>query len=453
MKVPWTESEWRRVLVYGLGASGLAAANLLRSRGVEVLGVDKRSIEALDLIGLSDDPGVELILGGELESLPSQIDGVVVSPGIRPEKPLLAAARSAGLPVVGEVELAYQFLDGEIIGITGSNGKSTTTLMTGELLKAAGMAVEVCGNIGVPLCAKVDGAPDRTFVTELSSFQLDSVDTFRPRAAALLNLSEDHLDWHGDKQRYFTAKKKLFSNQQSGDVAVLNADDEDVSNVAVEARRRFFSSRGRVEDGCYLDGDIVVEVDPHSGRQPLFRCSDVSLPGPHNLENAMAAALLSLAVGADPAVFSQALAQFRGLPHRLQWIAERHGVSWYDDSKATNFAATERSLEGFGERSVHLILGGRNKGGDPGSLADVMKRKVRRIYLVGEATDEIEAALGERVACERAGTLRLAVTAAERAAEPGEIVLLSPACASFDQYRSFAERGDHFQDLVRISNG
>lgn len=453
MKVPWTQREWKRVLVYGLGASGSAAARLLRAHEVEVVGVDVRTQELLDLDDLGRDPGVELILGSDPQDLPEGVDGVVVSPGIPPNKPLVMAARQAGLPVVAEVELAFQVLDGEVIGITGSNGKSTTTLMTGELLRATGLAVEICGNIGVPLASRVEGAPGRIFVTELSSFQLDSVDTFHPHVAALLNLSVDHLDWHGDDESYFAAKQKLFRNQRPNDVAVLNAEDEAVSNVAVEARRRFFSSQAEVEDGCYLEGDIVVEVDPASGRQPLFKRSDVPLPGPHNLENAMAAALLSLAAGADPAVIPSTLANFRGLPHRLQLVSEIGGVSWYDDSKATNFAATARSLEGFGDGSVHLFLGGRNKGGDPAELAAVVQRKVRRLYLIGEAADEIGAVLGRLVEVEVAGTLESAVASAEREAGQGETVLLSPACASFDQYRNFAERGDHFQDLVENLNG
>lgn len=453
MNVPWTQADWERVVVYGLGASGMAATRLLRTHGVEVVGIDGRTAEQLDLSDLRDDSGVELILGEEPQGLPTGIDGVVLSPGVPPDKPLVVAARDAGLPVVAEVELAFQFVEGDVIGITGSNGKSTTTLMTGELLKAAGMAVEICGNIGVPLSSRIEGAAERTFVTELSSFQLDSVDTFHPRAAALLNLSTDHLDWHGDIGSYYAAKKNLFRNQCPSDVAVLNADDEAVSKVAVEARRRFFSSRNAVEDGCYLDGDIVVGVDPHSGRQPLFRRSDVSLPGAHNLENAMAAALLSLAVGADPAVIPEALARFRGLPHRLQLVLERRGVDWFDDSKATNFAATARSLEGFDDGSVHLILGGRNKGGDPAELAAMVDRKVRRIYLVGEAAAQLESALADLVEIVMAGTLQSAVEAAQQAAERGETVLLSPACASFDQYRNFAERGDHFQDLVRSLHG
>lgn len=453
MKVPWREQEWQRVAVYGLGASGLAATRLLRSRGVEVVGVDMREGHELDLGDLEKDPGFDALLGGDPQELLERIDGVVISPGVSPRRPLIVAAREAGLPVVAEVELAYLFADGPLIGITGSNGKSTTTLMTGELLKAAGFAVEICGNIGVPLSARVDGEAGRIFVTELSSFQLEAVDTFRPQAAAMLNLSADHLDRHRDHESYFAAKRNLFDNQQSTDVAVLNADDEQVAAVAVPARRRFFSRRRQVDDGCYLDGEIVVEVDPETGRHPLFSRGDVPVPGPHNLENAMAAALLSRAAGADPEVFPSALAKFQGLPHRLQRVADQRGVVWYDDSKATNFAATLRSLEGFADGSVHLIVGGRNKGGDPAVLTDVVRRKVCRLYLVGEAAVEIGAALAGVVGAEMAGTLETAVEAAARRAGQGEVVLLSPSCASFDQYQSFAERGDHFQILVRGLDG
>jgi len=245
----------------------------------------------------------------------------------------------------------------------------------------------------------------------------------------------------------------LFANQDETDVAVMNADDPRVEEVSVAARRRQFSRRGPVADGCYLDGDIVVEVDPVGEDQPLFTREDLSLPGVHNLENAMAAALLSRAMGADPAVFPSVLSRFQGLSHRLQQIIDRQGVIWYDDSKATNFAATLKSLTGFADGSVHLILGGRNKGGDPMELQEEVLRKVVRLYLIGEAAEQIEAALGGLVPCEISDTMETAVAGAAGRARKGETVLLSPSCASFDQYRSFADRGDHFQTLVRSLDG
>lgn len=453
MKVPWGDREWQRVVVYGLGASGLAATRLLRSHGVGVVGVDSRGEEMLELSDLTASSDVELRLGTEPVELPPGIDGVVVSPGVSADRPLLDAARRRQVPVVAEVELGFWFAEGPVIGITGSNGKSTTTALTGELLKAAGFDVEVCGNIGVPLSATVEGPAGRIFVTELSSFQLENIDVFRPRAAALLNLAADHLDRHGDVGTYFAAKRALFKNQTVDDVAVLNADQPAVESIQVEARRRLFSRRRRVEDGCYLEGDRIVEVAPTVASRPLFHRHDLPLSGLHNLENAMAAALLSQTMGAQPECFPAALASFSGLPHRLQRVGEYLGISWYDDSKATNFAATERSLEGFADGSVHLILGGRNKGGDPAEIGVMAGRKARRVYLVGEAAAEIESALGDRVSCEMCGTIAAAVEAAVGSAVRGEVVLLSPGCASFDQFENFAERGNHFQDLVRALDG
>lgn len=445
--------KWQRALVYGLGISGKAAARLLRSRGVEVVGVDRRRVEDLELGDLMGDPGVDLHTGQEMESLPSGLDAVVVSPGVPPTRPLLEAARQAQLPLVAEVELASWYLAGPIVGITGSNGKSTTTALTGALLRASGFEVEVCGNIGLPLSACVGRDEDRIYVTELSSFQLQGIDRLRPRAACLLNLAPDHLDWHHDKAGYFAAKRAIFRNQTAQDAAVLNADDPRVADLSLVADRRFFSRIAPVEHGCYLEGDVVVEVAPGETPQALFSRADLELEGEHNVENAMAAALLSRAMGADGSAFPRALAAFRGLPHRVEQIEDRHGVKWIDDSKATNIAATSRSLEGYPDHSVHLILGGRNKGGDPGELAELLDRKVKRIYLVGEAADEFDKALAGIVPLELAGDLTRAVESAARRALDGDFVLLSPACASFDQYRNFSERGDHFQYLVEALHG
>jgi UDP-N-acetylmuramoylalanine--D-glutamate ligase len=444
---------WHRALVYGLGISGKAAARLLRSRGIEVVGVDRRGVEDLDLGELANDPGVELHLGREPEVLPSGIDAVVISPGVPPAQPLLKAARQAGLPVVAEIELASWYLNGPIIGITGSNGKSTTTALTGELLRASGFDVEVCGNIGLPLSACVEGEAGRIFVTELSSFQLEGIDGLRPQAAALLNLADDHLDWHGGQKGYFAAKAAIFRNQTSDDAAVLNADDSRVVNLDTASHPRVFSRQAPVVDGCYVEGDIVVEVAPGEAAKPLFSREDLVLEGEHNLENAMAAALLSRAMGADGSAFPAALALFRGLPHRVEKVASRQGVKWVDDSKATNFAAAQRSLEGFPDHSVHIILGGRNKGGDATVLSDIAARKVKRVYLIGEAAGELGRLLAGSVPCQMVGDLSGAVDAAAQRAVEGDVVLLSPACASFDQYQSFNERGDHFKRLVEALHG
>ena len=446
MKVPWGDGDWRHVVVYGLGVSGQAAARFLAARGVAVTALDRRPLAELDLAGLPE--AVRLALGCEPETLPAGTDGVVVSPGVPADRALLAAARRAGVPVVAEVELGFAFANGPVVGITGSNGKSTTTALTGALLRACGHPAEVCGNIGLPLTACVEGEPGRVFVTELSSFQLEAIDTFRPRAAALLNLSPDHLDRHGDVDAYLTAKQALFRNQGADDLAVLNADDPLVAATVTRSRRRFFSRRQAVADGCRLDGDRVVETAPGEPPAELFGRDEVPLPGPHNLENAMAAALLCRALGGAAEGIRAGLTSFRGLPHRLQEVGRRGGVIWYDDSKGTNLAATLRSLESFSEGSVHLILGGRHKGADPAVLAGAVRRRARRLYLIGEAAPVFEHALAGAAPIERAGDLERAVALAAAAARPGEVVLLSPACSSFDQYRNYIERAEHFQRLV-----
>jgi UDP-N-acetylmuramoylalanine--D-glutamate ligase len=453
MRVPWGTEEWRHVLVYGMGLSGRAAARLLLSRGVTVLGVDEKPETALDLGDLLDDPGFELMAGQKLAGLPEAVDGVVVSPGVPLVRPLLEDARRRGVPVIAEVELAFPFLDGPVVAITGSNGKSTTTAMTGAMLRAAGMAVEVCGNIGRPLAEVVEGQAGRVFVVELSSFQIEGIATFRPRAAALLNLSEDHLDRYPSFAAYGEAKKRLFRDMGPGDVAIANADDPATVGFETGARRRLFSRLGSVADGCRLDGDRVVEVSPGAASEELFAASDVPLPGVQNLENAMAAALLARAVGAAPEAIRQGLRGFRGLPHRLERVGEAAGVAWYDDSKGTNPGATAKAIEGFPDGSVHLILGGRNKGADLASLVPIVRRKARRAYLIGEAAEEFARALGAAVPHETAGTLDRAVAAAAAAARPGEAVVLSPACASFDQFRDFNHRGEVFQELVRACIG
>jgi len=450
MRAPWAnDAEWRRVLVYGLGLSGKAAARLLLRQGVAVVGVDARPAPILDLGDLAGDPRLELAGPPEPTELPPGIDGVVLSPGVPPDRPLLADARRRGVAVIAEVELAFPFLDGPVVAITGSNGKSTTTALAGAMLRAAGRRVEVCGNIGEPLAGRVEGPPERIFVVELSSFQIEGIVGFRPQAAALLNLSEDHLDRYGSMAEYAAAKKRLFAGMGADAVAVLNADDPATLEVATAARKRLFSRRGPVADGCFLDGELVVEVDPGEPPVELFSAGDVPLAGVQNLENAMAAALLARAAGAEPGELREGLRAFQGLPHRLQRVGERAGVVFYDDSKGTNPAATAKSLEGFADGSVHLILGGRNKGADLGALAPLVGRKAKRLYLIGEAAGDFECALAGAAPAERAETLERAVRAAAERARPGEAVVLSPACASFDQFRNFVHRGEVFQALVR----
>jgi UDP-N-acetylmuramoylalanine--D-glutamate ligase len=455
MRAPWGSGRFERVLVYGLGLSGRAAARLLLAREVSVVAVDARPAEKLDASDLAalatEKATFELLAGAEPAELPpGAFDAVVVSPGVPMDRPLLADARGKGLPVIAEVELASPFINGPIVAITGSNGKSTTTALTGAMLRAAGLPVEVCGNIGEPLAGLVDGPPGRVFVVELSSFQIEGIVALKPRAAALLNLSEDHLDRYGSMAAYAAAKKRLFLNQDEHGITVLNADDPEAADVETAARKRWFSRRGRVQDGCWVTPDgRVVETAPDEVDIDLFHASDVPLAGVHNLENAMAAALLARAIGAEPAEIRRGLTGFKGLPHRMQRVGEKDGVTWYDDSKGTNPGATMKSLEGFADGTVHLILGGRNKGADLASLTPLVAQKARRAYLIGEAAEEFAHALRGAVTFERSGTLAAAVRSAAGQAQPGDAVLLSPACASFDQFRNFVHRGESFQALVR----
>jgi len=448
MNAAWFQPPWKRALVYGLGVSGLAAARLLRAREIDVVGVDRRPESELDLGSLSEDRGLAVVAESDAQTLPDGVDGVVVSPGVPSDKPILVEARAAGVPVIGEIELAAACLTGELVAITGSNGKSTTTALAGALLEAGGFEVEVVGNIGIPLSDRAVDDPDRIYVAELSSFQLEGIEEFRARTSALLNLSDDHLDRHGDFEGYASAKGRIFENQVGEDIAILNGDDENVVAMSVPARRRLFSRRAPVDDGCWFDGDRVVEVRPGKPEVELFRRSDLTLSGVHNLENAMAAALVARSFEVEPRSLQQGLQAFRGLPHRLELVASHAEVEFYDDSKGTNVGATVRSLEGFDPGSVHLILGGRAKGASFGDLREPVARACRRVYLVGEAAVEIEHALAAVVPMECAVNLPAAVARAAESAEPGDVVLLSPACASFDQYRNFAARGEHFQELV-----
>jgi UDP-N-acetylmuramoylalanine--D-glutamate ligase len=449
MNVPWGNGRFERVLVHGLGASGRAASRLLLERGVEVVAVDaKVGIDAGDLTGAA---GFSLLPEPRtLAGIPGRIDGVVVSPGVPMDRPLLAEARAAGLPVIAEVELAYPFLNGPVVAITGTNGKSTTTALTGAVLEAAGFAVEVCGNIGDPLASRVPGPAGRIFVVELSSFQIEGIETFRPRAAAYLNLAEDHLDRYPGLESYAAAKARLFAGMDADGLAVVNADDPWTAAIATRARKRSFSRGTAVADGCFATAEgRVVETAPGAEETDLFAAADVPIAGVQNLENAMAAALLARAVGASPEAIRRGLAGFRGLPHRLEKVAERGGVGFYDDSKGTNPAATAKSIEGFPDGSLHLILGGQGKGTDFAPLVPILRRKVRRAYLIGQAAAELAAAIGGAVAAERSDTLEGAVRHAAAAAAPGEAVVLSPACASFDQFDNYKHRGETFQRLVR----
>lgn len=461
-----------RALVYGLGVAGRAAVELLIERGLSVRVAD----DATDVVQPEQWARDERVEGFDLECDDlTDVDVMVTSPGVPKQRPLILAALELGIPVVDETTLAWSVLEAarpeiaaKVIAITGSNGKSTTTALAATLFEPG--TARACGNIGTPLSTCVlDLLTGRersdVLVVELSSFQLEEVGAnaparFRPRAAALLNVSPDHLDRHGSAEAYVAAKRRIFAAQQNGDVAVLNDDDPACRDTILPdgVRRRSFSMRSRVADGCFVADDRVWLAEPDAPARSLVAVSDLGLAGSHNVENVMAAVALADAVGdrSDQRAetgFIDRLRSFRGLPHRSELVAEIDGVRWVDDSKGTNVGATAKCLEGWPDGRVHLIAGGRGKGDDFSALRDLVKRKVRRLYLVGEAADQMAADLADTVEMEKSGDIATAVGQAAQHAVEGDVVLLSPACASFDQFTGFAERGRFFQQEVAALAG
>jgi UDP-N-acetylmuramoylalanine--D-glutamate ligase len=413
-----SELAGRRVLVVGLARSGVAASEALLGAEAVVVRFDRD--EALD-VGRLREAGVEVHLGTEEETLLHGIDLVVKSPGVPGETTLVDRARSRGVPVWSEIELGARLLPNPILGVTGTNGKTTTSELLGAVFRSAGKPVEVAGNVGRPLTSLVGTAPpDAWVVCELSSFQLEDVHTLKPEIGVLLNLEPDHLDRHGTFERYTDAKLRIFERQSVDDIAVVPRDFGDVPGAA---RRVEFAA------------DDALPVEPR-------------LPGAHNRENAAAATAAARAAGVDDAAIADALASFEGVPHRIELVRELRGVRYVNDSKATNVAAALRALASFPNERLHVVLGGRGKHESYEPLAAAFKDD-DRAYLIGEAADEIaEALAGAGVRFADSGTLEQAVADAFADAEPGEVVLLSPACASYDQFQDFEERGERFRDLV-----
>jgi len=393
-------------------------------------------------VGRLRDAGVEVHLDVTGEDLVARARTLVKSPGVRPSAPVVAAARARGLAVMGELELAWRLLPVPFVAVTGTNGKTTTTEIIAHVHRKAGRPVAVAGNIGTALSSLAgETEEDTTVVCEASSFQLESTLEFAPDAAVLLNLGSDHLDWHGSVQSYHAAKRAIFAHQESGDLAVtpVGLDPDDIAGKA--QRVRF--GRGAGEGLDERDGTL------HWRDEPLMPAADIRLPGAHNRENAMAAAAVTLARGIPKEAVAAALADFAGVPHRLELVAEENGVDYVNDSKATNVGSTLVALASYAEGSVHLILGGDGKQQDFTPLRDAAAHKCAAVYLVGEAAPEIATALaGARPELRQCGDLEQAVHAARSVARPGETVLLSPACASYDQYANFEARGDHFRSLV-----
>jgi UDP-N-acetylmuramoylalanine--D-glutamate ligase len=431
-------------LVVGLGASGVAAAKLLHHQGWRVTINDRARRADLEARLAELPTGVLRSLGGHNPSLLTGTARVVVSPGVPWDLPLLVEARRRHIEVMAEVELAARELAGTpIVGVTGSNGKTTVTSLVGEMLRCAGRRVGVGGNIGTAACDLALAGGWDAVVLELSSFQLEACASLRPRVAILLNVSADHLDRHSGMNAYLAAKRRIFAKQCADDWAVLNADDPGVARLAVPAQVVRFSLVDPTAAAHLAGGALVLD-----GTKLLPR-REVALLGDHNIANALAAALAAERLGAGRDAIAAALRHFRGLPHRHQLVAEAAGVRFVDDSKGTNIGATAAGLAGYPPESVHLILGGLGKGQDFTALRPALAGRVAQVYLIGAAADEIAAALEGHVALERCDTLEVAVGRAAAQAQDGDTVLLSPACASFDQFDDYAHRGDEFASLAR----
>ena len=433
-----------KVLVVGAGKSGVASANFLASRGERVVLTDANANPSLP--GEVDER-VERAFGREDSALLDGVSRIVLSPGVPRTAPLLRRAGERSIPIIGEIELAYRELKGPVIAITGSNGKSTTTALIGEILRVAGRQPIVAGNIGEPLIAAVDRERPRTYVVELSSFQLESVDTFHANVALLLNITPDHMDRYPHFDAYAAAKYRIFRNQESGDTAIVNANDRRELARDSNAREWRFSGTKRVETGAWVEGDeLVMNVGGDERRIPR---ASLKLQGQANVENALAAWLAARAVGVDDVDVQIAFGTFAGLPHRMTLVRDLDGVRWINDSKGTNVDATLASLEGFAPSSVILILGGKDKAGEFEKMREAVQSSARAVLTVGMAAGRIREALDGTTEIIDAGDMQRAVEWARANAKSGDTVLLSPACASFDQYRNFEHRGEHFEELVR----
>jgi UDP-N-acetylmuramoylalanine--D-glutamate ligase len=463
----------KRVLVVGLGKSGVASATFLQAQGAKVTVSDSKSEAQLrQEIPLLLDKGITVETGHHGERTFRDQDLIVVSPGVPFDQPQIEQARKQGIRVIGEIELAAQFVAGHVIAITGSNGKTTTTSLCGEIIKAGGKKTLVGGNIGTPAISFAEQADADTWsVLEISSFQLETIESFRPEIAAILNITPDHLDRHHTFANYATAKERIFENQSESDYAVLNADNGPCVAIGkrLKAQVLWFSRMHEVESGAFVrDGKIIFRggnggpastldelltkigtdatASAHAERE-IMSVRDMLLKGAHNVENVLAAVCVGMAAGVAPEHIRKAVAQFKAVEHRLEYTATVEGVEYYNDSKATNVDATIKALESF-QKGVHLILGGKDKGSPYTVLNDLLHKRVKTVYTIGAAATKIEAEVSG-VEVIHAETLENAVKLASQKAVKGDVVLLAPACASFDQFQSYEHRGRVFKELIR----
>jgi UDP-N-acetylmuramoylalanine--D-glutamate ligase len=419
-----------KVVVVGMGLSGVAAVRLLRRKGAIVRAVDEKPMGEIESVAIEP----------QTETAFRDAELVVISPGVPADLGLLASARARGVPVIGELELAAPFLEGRTIGITGTNGKTTTTALTGHILRESGIACQVGGNIGAAPAGMVETSrPDQWNVLELSSFQLETIETFRAHIAACLNLTQNHLDRHHSFENYVNAKARLFETQGRDDLAILNADDPVCASFATRTRAKteWFNA-----SGTFLKGDVI-----HLEGSALLNVHDLRLRGRHNYENVMAAALIAESAGANRKQIANAAATFAPVEHRLEFVRTLAGVGYYNDSKATSVDATLKAIGAF-DGGLWLILGGKDKDSDYTVLGEPLRAKARAALLIGAAAPKIAKHLGDAVPIIQCGTLAAAVDRASRSAAPGDTVLLAPACSSFDQFDNFEQRGRVFKDLV-----
>jgi len=440
----------KRVLVVGLARTGVATALFCARHNAIVSATETRSENELgDAAAQLREAGVALEFGGHTERMFLAQDLVIPSPGVPADDAFLRLARSKGITVWSEIELAYRFLEGKLIGITGSNGKTTTTTLVHHILRAGAVDAYLAGNVGTPLIGEVEKMKAGSVaVAELSSFQLELIEKFRPNIGALLNLTPDHLDRHKTMEAYAAAKARIFENQTELDAAILNADDAASARYAPKKAQVFWFSRLKtVKQGACLNGDDIVVV--HHGKEDrVMKAVEIPLAGAHNLENVLAAVLMARLAGVDTETIAAAVKNFPGVEHRLEFVTEIGGVKYYNDSKATNVDATLKALDAFPGR-ILIVLGGKDKGSDYSVLQKPLREKAILALLIGAAAEKIESQIAGSVAIERAGTLERAVEAASLAARAGDVVVLAPACASFDQFRNYEERGRVFKELVR----
>jgi UDP-N-acetylmuramoylalanine--D-glutamate ligase len=444
------ELRGKRVLVVGLARTGIATALFCAGRGASVTATESRpESEVVEAAAKLRAAGCVLELGGHREETFLAQDLIVPSPGVPADAAPIRAARARGIPVWSELELAYRFLKGKLIGITGSNGKTTTTSLIAHLLETAGLPVILAGNIGTPLIARVEETSEGSVsVVEMSSFQLELIATMRPDISVFLNLTPDHLDRHASLDTYGRAKARIFENQTAADFAILNADDAPtVSYAPIRPQVFWFSRKQPVAQGAYVRGEEII-FRRDAAEEVLLLVEEIGLPGAHNLENVLAAVAAARLAGADAAAIAGGVRSFAGVEHRLEFAGEIRGVRYYNDSKATNVDATLKALDAFSGR-VLIILGGKDKGSDYTVLQQSLREKAVLALLIGAAAEKIASQISGSVPIERAGALERALEIAEHHAQPGDIVLLAPACASFDQFENYEQRGRVFKQIVR----